>query len=53
MDYEIEKKRFSDYANALETAWDKGRKETLAEVFSLLRKGYSLEEAEKMLSVKA
>jgi hypothetical protein len=29
------------------------RKETLAEVFSLLRRGYSIDDAERMLSVKA
>jgi hypothetical protein len=53
MDYEIEKKRFSDYVAVLDFAQEKARKETLAEVLSLWRKGYSPEEAEKMLSVKA
>jgi predicted transposase/invertase (TIGR01784 family) len=59
MDLERRRKYDSDYANALETARDDGREEgrqenrqeILAEVFTLLRKGYSIDEVEKKLSL--
>jgi predicted transposase/invertase (TIGR01784 family) len=59
MDYEIEKKRFSDYAAAWDFAQEKtrkegrqeGRKETLAEVLSLWRQGYTPDDVEKKLGL--
>jgi predicted transposase/invertase (TIGR01784 family) len=55
--YEASMKYGNDYKATIEYAKKETRietrKETLAEVLSLWRKGYSPEEAEKMLSVKA
>jgi hypothetical protein len=59
MDYEIEKKRFSDYAAALDFAKEKGieigetRSETrgMKKLIALLRQGYSLDEAERKLGL--
>jgi hypothetical protein len=47
----IECAKKESWAEGWAESWTECRKETLAEVLSLWRQGYSPEEAEKMLSV--
>jgi predicted transposase/invertase (TIGR01784 family) len=51
MDYEIEKKRRSDYAATLEWADKKGETRGIKKLLALWRQGYSIDEAEKMLGL--